>query len=616
MLGVFENNAEDYNRKVFRMEPDRLTMFFDRQRYVKPDNEGESRVSLQILKAVDYVQGLARLIDTSPHTGIIGDQGDLSRRRKYFGKHFVAMPQIESFWWVKLPRQYEDTNVIYLIWAASLYLGFSYFSSGSSAYVEALMIYGGIFFANFIQAICEYQKDSQWLSLKNEINNQEVTVYRGNGDPRNVLVKDVVVGDIIQVTAGNRVPADCILVEEMNITVDQSIITGPNDTSVSKSLSQKTKTEDDDGNVVIGDNHVDNPDPFLFADSKVLTGTGRAIVCAVGLKTKISRSKKQGTFQLLEGKTTELETKLKKISNWVEDAALVILAVSFLTQVLFIVCMGLFGEGGLVSNTTLLRLTKMAVVSIVLLIVIVPEGLNLAVQMALSLSISNLKESKILVKNHESIQKAATVTDICVSKTGVLTDGTLRVVRHHLFDQEGPSESFQNWVEAAIPEDQQDLVKTAILLNNDVSMQAEDPRNGGIKLDNKVINYSFVPRGSDLEVGLVSFLDHDEENDINQQIKDTKKNWRLYLTQPFDQTLKTMIVICEDTSEGAEPGNYLMIIKGAPETVIEKCSGCANEADFDGDVATGAVEQMAQYGLKVITYAQKSITQDQIDEAL
>jgi len=377
------------------------------------------------------------------------------------------------------------------------------------------MIYGGIFFANFIQAICEYQKDTQWLSLKNEINNQEVTVYRGNGDPRNVFVRDVVVGDIIQVVAGNRVPADCILIEEINVTVDQSLIFSK-DTNVSKSLSMRNDSEE-------GDNHIDNPDPFLFADSKVLTGSGKAIVCAVGLKTKVSRSKKQGTFQLLEGKQTELEGKLKKISTWIEDAALVALALSFLTQVLFIVCMGLFGDGNLVTNTTLLRLTKMAVVSIVLLIVIVPEGLQLAVQMALSLSISELKSKKILVKNHESIQKAATVTDICVSKTGVLTQGNLCVVKHHLLSNPEASPLFKNFTEAEVPEDFADSVKRAILLNNDVSMQAEDPRAEGKKQDGDTINYSYVPRGSDLEVGLVKFLDVNEEHDINQQIKECKR---------------------------------------------------------------------------------------------
>lgn len=275
MLGVFENDAEDYNRKVFRLSADRLTMFFDKLRYQKPENEGESRVSLQILKTIGYYPGMCRLIDTNFATGIIGDQADLARRRRYFGKHFVSMPQLESFWWTKLPRQYEDTNVIYLIWAASLYLGFSVFSNGNSAYVEALMIYFGIFFASFIQAICEYQKDAQWLSLKSEINNQEVIVYRGNGDPRYVKVRDVVVGDLIQVTAGNRVPADCILVEEMNMHVDQSMIMSSDQTNVPKSLSRVNE----DGT----DNHESNPDPFLFAESKVLTGTGKAIVCAVGL---------------------------------------------------------------------------------------------------------------------------------------------------------------------------------------------------------------------------------------------------------------------------------------------------------------------------------------------
>lgn len=437
MLGVFENDAEDYNRKVFRLSADRLTMFFDKLRYQKPENEGESRVALQILKTIGYIPGLSRLIDTNPTTGVIGDQADLARRRRFFGKHFVAMPQLESFWWVKLPRQYEDSNVIYLIWAASLYLGFSIFSNGNSAYVEALMIYFGIFFASFIQAICEYQKDAQWLSLKSEINNQEVTVFRGNGDPRSVKVRDVVVGDVIQVSAGNRVPADCILVQEMNMTVDQSMIMAKDQTNVSKSLSAVYEE---------GDNHESNPDPFLFADSKVLTGSGRAIVCAVGLKSKMSRSKKQGIFHI-EGKMTELEMKLQRISKYIEDAALIILAVSFLTQALFIICMGLFGEGGLVSNTTLLRFTKMAVVSIVLLIVVVPEGLTLAVQMAMSLSISRLKQDKILVKNHESIQKAATVTDICVSKTGVLTEGDLLVSKYYVGIQEDANDNMYQGAE-------------------------------------------------------------------------------------------------------------------------------------------------------------------------
>jgi magnesium-transporting ATPase (P-type) len=81
-----------------------------------------------------------------------------------------------------------------------------------------------------------------------------------------------VVGDIILVEAGNRIPADCILIEGNDITVDEAYYNDKKEVIVKKSLSTK-------------DNHRDNPDPFLLSKSLVMTGSGRAIVCAVGKHT-------------------------------------------------------------------------------------------------------------------------------------------------------------------------------------------------------------------------------------------------------------------------------------------------------------------------------------------
>jgi hypothetical protein len=95
------------------------------------------------------------------------------------------MPRMESLWWVKLPRQYEDGNTQYLLIAATIYLIFSLFSANGSmkgSYLfETLTIYFGVFFASLIQALSEYQKDSQWLGLRREMNNQEIVVMRGDG---------------------------------------------------------------------------------------------------------------------------------------------------------------------------------------------------------------------------------------------------------------------------------------------------------------------------------------------------------------------------------------------------------------------------------------------------
>jgi hypothetical protein len=92
---------------------------------------------------------------------------------------------MESLWWVKLPRQYEDANTQYLLIAATVYLVFSMFSSNTkddtAGLFETLTIYFGVFFASLIQAISEYSKDAQWLGLRREMNNQEIVVMRGDG---------------------------------------------------------------------------------------------------------------------------------------------------------------------------------------------------------------------------------------------------------------------------------------------------------------------------------------------------------------------------------------------------------------------------------------------------
>lgn len=92
------------------------------------------------------------------------------------------MPRMESLWWVKLPRQYEDANTQYLLIAATVYLIFSMFSTTETVgFFETLTIYFGVFFAALIQGISEYSKDAQWLGLRREMNNQEIVVMRGDG---------------------------------------------------------------------------------------------------------------------------------------------------------------------------------------------------------------------------------------------------------------------------------------------------------------------------------------------------------------------------------------------------------------------------------------------------
>lgn len=97
-----------------------------------------------------------------------------------------------------------------------------------------------------------------------------------------------------------------------------------------------------------------------------------------------------------------------------------------MSLILFTFALAFFGmddDGGLFSNKTLLKISESAIIAVVLMMVAIPEGLPLAVSIAMALSVKSLKKDEILIKNLEAIQTCATLHDICVGKTGTLTKG-------------------------------------------------------------------------------------------------------------------------------------------------------------------------------------------------
>ena len=99
-------------------------------------------------------------------------------------------------------------------------------------------------------------------------------------------------------------PADCILIEEMNIHVDESMYDSRAvDVEKEPSNQYDEADVDDEDGVERWDNHHENPDPVLLTGSKVLAGSGRAVVCAVGRNTRMSRSRGAGELKLREQQT-------------------------------------------------------------------------------------------------------------------------------------------------------------------------------------------------------------------------------------------------------------------------------------------------------------------------
>ena len=126
-----------------------------------------------------------------------------------------------------------------------------------------------------------------------------------------------------------------------------------------------------------------------------------------------------------------LETIADNISDWAEKATLVCV----ITHSIFLLGLIVITEDKvLFSAATVLEICRILIVAIVLMIVVIPEGLPLTISISMALSTNDMKNDNILIKNLESVQTCAMLHDICVSKTGTLTKGDLKVVKYQLCD--------------------------------------------------------------------------------------------------------------------------------------------------------------------------------------
>ena len=236
----------------------------------------------------------------------------------------------------------------------------------------------------------------------------------------------------------------------------------------------------DSGLNVEVDNHKQHPDPFLLSDSKIMTGQGKAIVCSVGKNTLLSRMRRPEDLVLKE-QHTDLEQKLDLLANAIKKQAFFATFLIFVTNLLFSLLLICFSDNlSIFSNATILKVGRVFITAVVILIVAIPEGLPLAVSIAMALSIDSLKKDEILIKNIESIQTCSMVHDICVGKTGTLTKGQMHVAKIQLTnnfqvtdnDREVNPDAFNSQHE--INNQLKDLVKEAIVSNTDVRIEAND----------------------------------------------------------------------------------------------------------------------------------------------
>ncbi len=345
-------------------------------------------------------------------------KGQFQDRLRVFRDNRLPEKQADSIW-VLIWRAYNDKILILLTVAAviSLALGlYETFSGGSQVdWVEGVAIVVAIVIVVSVGAANDWQKERQFIKLNKRKDDREVKAIR-SGKSIQVSVHDITAGDVLHLEPGDAIPADGIFISGHGVKCDESSATGESD-QMKKTSGLEVQQQ------IVNGTASKKLDPFIISGSKVLEGVGTYLVTSVG--TNSSYGKILMSLQT-DSEDTPLQVKLGRLANWIGGlgSAAAILLLLVLT-IRFI--------AGLSNNTNTPAVKgqqwlDILIVAVTVIVVAVPEGLPLAVTLALAFATTRMLKENNLVRVLRACETMGNATTICSDKTGTLTQNKMTVV--------------------------------------------------------------------------------------------------------------------------------------------------------------------------------------------
>lgn len=322
-----------------------------------------------------------------------------------FGYNVLTPPKRDP-WYIMLLDGFKDPLIIILLVAACVSLIIGILKSEYSepiGIIAAIAIAVGIGFWNTWSA-------SKKFDLLLTSSDDTLVKVRRNSNILEVPRRELVVGDIVLLSAGEEIPADCIVREFINLKVDESSLTGES-VPVSKYNYDK-----DDGTY---------PTDCIYKSTIVSEGTCVGEVFAIGDETEIGKTAREASS------ITDVETPLNKqlnglanLINKIAFGAAGILIISLLVRYVFIE-QGYVGKEpiGIVNDCL-----QFLMIAVALIVVAVPEGLPMAVTLALAYSMKRMAKSNNLIRKMHACETLGSTTLILTDKTGTLTENKMKVV--------------------------------------------------------------------------------------------------------------------------------------------------------------------------------------------
>lgn len=443
--------------------------------------------------------------------GLSSEQVQQSLREH--GNNTLPTPPRESFW-QKLLENFQDPIIRILILALLVNVVFVYMGHGD--WIETAGIFVAILLATFVSTWSEFNNENAFQKLQEEASRIRCKVWR-DGEPVEIAIDDIVVGDAVILEAGDRVPADGVLLEG-ELKLDQSALNGE---------SEEAKKLPAAAGFAWGEKIDFLAEERVYRGSVVVEGAGVLQVARVGAASVYG----QLTQELKDDeRESPLKLKLQGLAEQISRFGYtggVLIAVAVMLHKLFLAG----GPAAYFANMTavLQDLVQAVILAIIIIVMAVPEGLPLMIAIVSSLNMRKMLRDNVLVRKLVGIETAGSLNLLFTDKTGTITKGKLEVVRFITGDKQELT-SFE-----ALPEKIKELTYQQVVLNTSAAVS-----------EGKIIG------GNMTEAALSRYLGSYRTQEVPQ---------RQHFV-PFNSTSKY------SWAQVASANDMYCLVKGAPEKLL------------------------------------------------
>ncbi|CCE30646.1 hypothetical protein E4U22_005973 [Claviceps purpurea] len=483
--------------------------------------------------------------------------------RNKYGRNAIPEEPPTPLWELIL-EQFKDQLVIILLGSAAVSFGLALFEDegGWSAFVDPAVILT-ILILNSVVGVSQESSAEKAIAALQEYSANESNVIRNNGHISRVKAEDLVPGDIVTVSVGDRIPADCrvIAIESNSFAVDQAILTGESE-SVGK-----------DDEMVVQDDRCVLQDQvnMLFSGTTVVTGRARAVVALTGSSTAIGDIHESITAQISE------PTPLKqKLNDFGDNLAKVITVICILVWLINIPNFNDPSHGSWAKGA--IYYLKIAVS---LGVAAIPEGLAVVITTCLALGTRKMAAKNAVVRSLPSVETLGSCSVICSDKTGTLTTNQMSVNKIVYLNEAG-SDLTELDIEGTTFSPRGSIFANGkpvvdIASSSDTVRQMTEVaaicNDAYLAYDTRSATFSNVGEPTEgalrvlvEKVGPCPSENTPPEDCVHHASHHYEKQLPRLATYEFSRDRKSMSVLVQNGKQKK------LLVKGAPESIIERCT--------------------------------------------